>query len=126
MHFSCLYYLIERKIMYTIDSLLKDLKKKDQYDTRSIGRVKSKPARDYKRNQKCHICNESFKLAPEMCDFHHINRENKNNELAILIKQFAFDSPEVKKELKKTIPLCSNCHRIVHFGNGTALLGRNK
>lgn len=64
---------------------------------------------DYKKTLKCSKCGESrFYLL----DFHHINPEQKDYSIS--------DNPHAKletimEEIKKCIPLCSNCHREFHY-----------
>lgn len=67
---------------------------------------------EYKAAQKCSQCHVSH---PAIIDFHHIVREGKNkksvNELA---NQGMWG--EAKREAEeKCVPLCSNCHRILHW-----------
>lgn len=73
-----------------------------------------------KRKEHCHICNISFIDSPEICDYHHLDRTTKDHkELTKLSKTIQ------AKEIAKCVPLCSNCHRMVHIGNGIGLLGCN-
>jgi len=65
----------------------------------------------YKAKQKCSHCGFSH---PAVIDFHHIIRKNKRsvNKLAAVKNNI----PEAIKEAEtKCIPLCSNCHRILHW-----------
>ena len=45
-------------------------------------------------------------------DFHHVNPEEKEHQIGKIMK-FPI-TEERKKEVLKTIPLCSNCHRELH------------
>ena len=64
----------------------------------------------YKRTLFCSSCGMSFKEHPECCDFHHIGE--KKLDIAHLLK---WSKSTVLKELEKCIPICANCHRILHF-----------
>ena len=59
-----------------------------------------------------------FKCGYDKCfaaiDFHHINRQDKDIGIAVLMAKKLTE--ERTKELEKTIPLCANCHRELHFG----------
>lgn len=63
----------------------------------------------YKKTLVCLKCGESrFYLL----DFHHVNSEEKDYSIS--------DNPHAKletimEEIKKCIPLCSNCHREFHY-----------
>jgi predicted HNH restriction endonuclease len=53
----------------------------------------------------------SFKNRPECCDFHHIDPKTKINDLRTIIR---YSIKAAKKEIRKCIPLCANCHRTRH------------
>ena len=46
-----------------------------------------------------------------LCDFHHTNKKEK------AVSKFVQDGQYRKayEEVKKCIPICSNCHRILHW-----------
>ncbi len=74
-------------------------------------RAKRKEWEEYKAKQKCSYCGFSH---PAVIDFHHIIRKNKKsvNKLAAVRNNI----PEAIREAEtKCIPLCSNCHRILHW-----------
>lgn len=48
---------------------------------------------------------------PILIDFHHIDKNNKET-VNVLIKNGRF--LRAFEEVKKCIPLCANCHRLVH------------
>lgn len=71
-------------------------------------RKKTKELEEFKSTLKCEICGEN---RPWCLDFHHINPEEKEGEIAKLI-----ESPRrLQEELKKCIVLCANCHRDLHY-----------
>jgi predicted HNH restriction endonuclease len=45
-------------------------------------------------------------------DFHHVDRMDKQS-VHHLVKNYRFAA--AMEEIKKCIPLCSNCHRILHW-----------
>jgi hypothetical protein len=64
--------------------------------------------REHKKQFKC-ACGESH---PACIDFHHPDN-NKEKDVSTL-----FNEGAVKKgleEIKKCIPICSNCHRKLHY-----------
>lgn len=65
---------------------------------------------EFKSQQVCFDCGASH---PAIIDFHHIIRDGTQrsvNRLAADNKWLA-----IYEEVKKCIPLCSNCHRIRHW-----------
>jgi len=82
-----------------------------------VGRRKQKKARrawltQHKETLKCSICGFSFKGRPECCDFHHTPKKASRPH-ALYVATSTSDKA-LREELKKTIPLCANCHRTVH------------
>lgn len=45
-------------------------------------------------------------------DLHHLNPEEKQHNIAALVNSGTM--PVLQAELKKCVPLCANCHRVVH------------
>lgn len=85
--------------------------KKEYYKTKAKIRTKKikEEFKNYKKLLKCYICSES-----ESCclDFHHKDKNFKENEISRLVAIGATKS--LNEELKKCIVLCANCHRKVH------------
>ena len=66
---------------------------------------------DYKKKQRCNICNTHDH---RVLEFHHINEKNKNFSIgAITTNNYGF--ARIKKEISKCKVLCANCHRILHY-----------
>jgi len=67
---------------------------------------------EFKGKQKCFKCEFSH---PAAIDFHHINR-NDPDKLRVnqLVSQKSYKKA-IKEATEKCIPLCSNCHRILHW-----------
>lgn len=64
---------------------------------------------DYKKNFSCQRCPEAD---PICIDFHHLDSTNKEANIATLVTRG--NKNRLLEELKKCIPLCSNCHRKEH------------
>lgn len=64
----------------------------------------------YKAQQSCAHCGFSHVA---VIDFHHVIHTNKRSVNTLAVKQN--NVPEAIREAEeKCIPLCSNCHRILH------------
>lgn len=63
---------------------------------------------DYKKQFKC-ACGESH---PACIDFHH-PEDNKEKDVSAFFNEGAINKG--LDELKKCIPICSNCHRKLHY-----------
>ena len=65
---------------------------------------------EFKAQQVCHNCGASH---PAIIDFHHIVRDGTQQS----VNRMAADNRRlaIYEEVKKCIPLCSNCHRILHW-----------
>jgi hypothetical protein len=66
---------------------------------------------DYKSKCQCSICAEDHIACLE---FHHVNPDDKEIEIADAIKN-SWSINKVLKELQKCIVLCSNCHKKLHW-----------
>jgi hypothetical protein len=89
------YYLNNKK------KILKNRKK-----TGSILRSKIKAMYDeYKSTLKCSKCNEND---PCCLDFHHIDPNNKKNNVSCLLNRYSWNT--ILQEIQKCIVLCKNCH----------------
>ena len=65
----------------------------------------------FKAQQSCKHCGAKH-IA--IIDFHHVIRENKRSVNLLAMKQNKVDEA-IKEATEKCIPLCSNCHRILHW-----------
>jgi ribosomal protein S2 len=65
----------------------------------------------YKTKQRCSHCRKKH---PAIIDFHHVIKEGKRsvNYLAVRQRNIA---EAIKEAEEKCIPLCANCHRILHW-----------
>lgn len=66
---------------------------------------------EYKSSVQCTHCGYAH---PAVIDFHHVIRDGTQQS----INRMAADNrwAAIYEEVKKCIPLCSNCHRILHWG----------
>ncbi len=72
--------------------------------------IEIKKYNEYKRTLFCEDCKISFKEESYLCDFHHIDETNKNQNPAYFRSNFK----GFLKEIKGCLPLCANCHRRRH------------
>lgn len=72
---------------------------------------KQKWWREYKSTLSCKICGVSH---PAVLDFHHKDKDVKDNILSRLV-QNNYSKENIMKEIEKCDVLCANCHRILHF-----------
>ena len=71
-------------------------------------RLRRKAWDAYKESLSCAHCGISN---PALIDFHHVDKTNKES-VNLLVKNGRF--LRAFEEVKKCIPLCANCHRLVH------------
>ena len=64
---------------------------------------------EYKKSCECSVCGEKRWY---VLDFHHL--ENKSDGISEIVSQGS-SLRKLKEELKKCIPVCSNCHREIHY-----------
>jgi hypothetical protein len=64
----------------------------------------------FKASQKCFYCSVQH---PAVIDFHHVIRTSPKVSVHTLIKNKSY--AKAMEEVKKCIPLCANCHRILHW-----------
>lgn len=67
---------------------------------------------DYKASQKCSHCGTQH---PAIIDFHHVIRDKTKQSVNKLVKNGRWAAAKREAETK-CIPLCANCHRILHWG----------
>lgn len=72
---------------------------------------KAKWLENLKKEKGCCVC--SYSKCSKSIDSHHI--EKKTHNISVMFRQ-NYSLQEIKKELKKCVFLCKNCHYEVHFG----------
>lgn len=77
---------------------------------------------EFKAKHSCTHCGFSH---PAVMDFHHVIRTNKRsvNKLATINNNV---TEAIKEATEKCIPLCSNCHRILHWEEHAARRPKTK
>lgn len=69
--------------------------------------------KDYKSKLKCETCGENH---PACLDFHHIDRTTKLFTISVAERHSREDA---MAEIAKCRVLCSNCHRKLHYDEGS-------
>jgi hypothetical protein len=64
----------------------------------------------YKRMCKCRVCREA---EPVALDLHHLDPSTKEGNPSSL---YGNSSDKIRKEIRKCVVLCANCHRKLHAG----------
>jgi 5-methylcytosine-specific restriction endonuclease McrA len=85
-----------------------------EYNKQAVDKRRKKIKRlaiDYKGG-KCAIC--GYKQYRGALEFHH--RDNKDKNFGLSTKGLTRSWKKTKKELDKTILVCSNCHKELHAG----------
>lgn len=75
----------------------------------------------FKSTLQCSHCGFSH---PAAIDFHHVIRDKDKESVNGLVSQGRFAA--AREEIKKCIPLCANCHRILHWDEDKAKQGAKK
>ena len=70
---------------------------------------------EFKASQKCSHCGASH---PAIIDFHHVIRDKTKRSVNRLAADNKYRAAH--EEIKKCIPLCSNCHRVLHWDEAQA------
>lgn len=65
---------------------------------------------DFKASLSCTYCNAQH---PAIIDFHHVIRDKTKQSVNRLASEGRYAA--ALEETKKCIPLCANCHRILHW-----------
>ena len=76
----------------------------------------------YKSKQRCSHCRKKH---PAIIDFHHLIKEGKRsvNKLAVRQRNIA---EAIREAEEKCIPLCANCHRVLHWEEQQSITARRK
>ena len=65
---------------------------------------------EFKASQKCSQCGMQH---PAVIDFHHVIRDKGKRGVNRLVANGCFTA--AMEEIQKCIPLCANCHRMLHW-----------
>lgn len=68
---------------------------------------------------RCVCC--GFDKHPAAIELHHLDMEAKETQIAIVVALFTKGrnpkyAEEIRREADKCVPLCANCHRLLHQG----------
>ena len=66
---------------------------------------------EFKEQQACSICGFAH---PAVIDFHHVIRDKTSQKVNKLVASGSFKRA-IEEATTKCIPLCSNCHRLIHW-----------
>lgn len=77
---------------------------------------------EYRSKQVCVNCGFSH---PAVIDFHHVIRQNKRSVTHLAIRQNNIPAA-IKEAEEKCIPLCCNCHRVLHFEERKGIKAKRK
>ena len=102
---SCVKEQDNKRYFYNINDRKNKIKKRRVNELNKVKEFYN----EYKKNQTCSKCGEKRWY---VLDFHHI-KDNKIMCVSTLVKRGSLI--QLKKELEKCVPLCSNCHREQHF-----------
>lgn len=64
-----------------------------------------------KKKYECVKCGENH---PACLEFHHIKSENKEKAVYRMVN-WGYSKEKIKKEIQKCVPICSNCHKKIHY-----------
>ena len=76
----------------------------------------------YRAKHSCAHCGFSH---PAVIDFHHVIRENKRSVNDLVTRHSNVDEA-IREAEEKCIPLCANCHRILHWQERRHIKARRK
>ena len=87
----------------------------------------------YKESLNCFRCGQSGAECSWVIEFHHRNPLEKRDLVTYMVAN-GYGRESIMREIRKCDPVCSNCHRIIHyeekqegglpFGGGTGI-GKN-
>jgi hypothetical protein len=66
---------------------------------------------DLKHRLGCSSCPENH---PACIDFHHKDGEEKEHNISDMVRN-GWEKKKILEEIAKCTPLCSNCHRKIHY-----------
>ena len=66
-----------------------------------------------KAGKKCSVCGES---RPRCLEFHYKDPKNKKRAIHRMVSTSTMTA--IKKEMRKCVVMCANCHRVHHYSTG--------
>ena len=67
-----------------------------------------------KRELRCSVCGMSGEENPWAIEFHHNEDYEKGDSVSFLVSN-GYGKKRIMKEISKCFPVCSNCHRQIHY-----------
>lgn len=92
------------------DSWYQRNKEKHKANTAKNKREYRRKWTEFKASLACMHCGSQH---PAIIDFHHVIRDKSKQSVNRLVGEGRFAA--AMEETKKCIPLCANCHRILHW-----------
>lgn len=107
------------KLVSWCKECVKNISKKNYEEHKEKHKINTKLSKErkkewyilYKESLKCSKCSFNH---PAIIDFHHIDPSKKDFGISSMFKKGKNEN-EIREEIEKCIPLCSNCHRIFHY-----------
>lgn len=93
-------------------------RKKQQENSKRWKKIRQEWFKNYKKNVVCNHCGESHIAC---IDFHHNEENSKEDTINGMVKR-GLSISNLKKEIEKCTPLCSNCHRKLHYKRAHGLV----
>ena len=87
----------------------RDNKEKMQSQSLNWKKIQKEKINEYKDSINCSKCGENRNW---LLDFHHLDPSKKDFQIS---QGESKGWDKVQKEIKKCVPLCSNCHRDFHY-----------
>lgn len=70
---------------------------------------------EWYRQTKLHAsCKRCGLMHQAVMEYHHVDAKTKRHTISSMVRN-GMDITEIQKEMAKCVPLCSNCHKIVHY-----------
>lgn len=89
---------------------------KTREEIKSKARRRNKECKEWIDNIKKQLCcSKCGEKRHYLIEFHHLDPKLKINTVTNLLWQKRKDKSIVEEEIKKCIPLCSNCHTEFHY-----------
>ena len=77
-----------------------------------VGPQKRKKMVDDAKSLPCVVCEKTY--PPCVMDLHHVDPATKTSGIAELQRTASYGI--LQEEIDKCVPLCANCHRLLHGG----------
>jgi len=96
------------------DRWYQENKERHKANARKNRQIKKAEWIAFKKTLSCTYCGFAH---PAVIDFHHVIRDEPKYSVNNLVSDGRFS--KAYEEIKKCIPLCANCHRVLHWDEGS-------